>query len=436
MGLWLRARGPAFLSISIHPNHRGIAFLLTLILYVSSCAGLASDSIELLLPKHRILAEELAVIINDADPLSVRIGNYYRKARNIPPQNILRVNFKPGRARMGEKEFRRIKTRIDRLAPATVQAYAITWAAPYRVDCMSITTALAFGFDKDFCSNERCATTRRSPYFMNSTATPYTDLGIRPAIAIAAIRFEQAKALIDRGIQSDASHPAGVAYLVSTMDRARNVRSALYPKIAGLMNDWIQTKSMKTNALQDVNDILFYFTGTTRVEYLDSLGFVPGGIADHLTSTGGQLTNSKQMSALRWLEAGATGSYGTVIEPCNLPGKFPNPGLVMDVYGSGRTLLEAYWQSVQQPGEGIFVGEPLAAPFDGYEVDVQQDRILLTTRTLLPGLYQVLYSRNPVGPYRRLPGYLKSSYHQKEFVLPKPGAGYYKLQLAKGNRRP
>ena len=42
---------------------------------------------------------------------------------------------------------------------------------------------------------------------------------------------------------------------------------------------------------------------------------MPGALADHLTSSGGMLTDSGQMSALRWLEAGATGSYGTVIEP-------------------------------------------------------------------------------------------------------------------------
>jgi threonine synthase len=30
------------------------------------------------------------------------------------------------------------------------------------------------------------------------------------------------------------------------------------------------------------------------------------------------------MSALRWLEAGASGSYGTVVEPCNHPAKFPD----------------------------------------------------------------------------------------------------------------
>jgi hypothetical protein len=26
-------------------------------------------------------------------------------------------------------------------------------------------------------------------------------------------------------------------------------------------------------------------------------------------------------------------------------------------------LIEAYWKSVQMPGQGLFVGEPLAAPY-------------------------------------------------------------------------
>jgi len=69
------------------------------------------------------------------------------------------------------------------------------------------------------------------------------------------------------------------------------------------------------------------------------------------------------MSALRWLEAGATGSYGTVVEPCNLVQKFPNPPVVIGHYLQGETLIEAYWKSVLMPGQGIFIGEPLAEPF-------------------------------------------------------------------------
>jgi len=69
------------------------------------------------------------------------------------------------------------------------------------------------------------------------------------------------------------------------------------------------------------------------------------------------------LAALRWREAGATGSYGTVAEPCNLPQKFPNPAIVIGRYLRGETLIEAYWKSVLMPGQGIFIGEPLAAPF-------------------------------------------------------------------------
>ncbi len=39
---------------------------------------------------------------------------------------------------------------------------------------------------------------------------------------------------------------------------------------------------------------------------------------------------------MRWLEAGATGSYGTVVEPCAITQKFPNPAVVIGRYLLGR----------------------------------------------------------------------------------------------------
>ncbi len=35
----------------------------------------------------------------------------------------------------------------------------------------------------------------------------------------------------------------------------------------------------------------------------------------------------------------------------------------MRYYIRGNSLIEAYWKSVAWPGQGIFVGEPLAKPF-------------------------------------------------------------------------
>jgi uncharacterized protein (TIGR03790 family) len=90
---------------------------------------------------------------------------------------------------------------------------------------------------------------------------------------------------------------------------------------------------------------------------------LPGALADHLTSFGGDLTGKGQMSALRWLDAGATASYGTVSEPCNYWQKFPNPTVLLKWYVNGATAIEAYWKSVAWPAQGVFVGEPLAAPY-------------------------------------------------------------------------
>jgi uncharacterized protein (TIGR03790 family) len=108
---------------------------------------------------------------------------------------------------------------------------------------------------------------------------------------------------------------------------------------------------------------MFYFTGAQRVPDIATDTYLPGAVADHLTSFGGILTGSSQMSSLEWLKAGATGSYGTVVEPCAITAKFPNPGLMMKHYLDGETLIESYWKSVAMPGQGIFIGEPLATPY-------------------------------------------------------------------------
>jgi uncharacterized protein (TIGR03790 family) len=69
------------------------------------------------------------------------------------------------------------------------------------------------------------------------------------------------------------------------------------------------------------------------------------------------------MSALAWIQQGATASYGSVSEPCNLLEKFPEVGILFEHYLHGETALEAYWKSVAMPGQGLFVGEPLVRPF-------------------------------------------------------------------------
>jgi uncharacterized protein (TIGR03790 family) len=112
------------------------------------------------------------------------------------------------------------------------------------------------------------------------------------------------------------------------------------------------------------SNLLFYFTGLFNVPQAASNGWLPGAAADHLTSFGGVLPGGNgQMPITEWLRAGATASYGTVEEPCNYTAKFPRASVLVSHYQRGDTLIEAYWKSVQWPGQGLFVGEPLARPW-------------------------------------------------------------------------
>jgi uncharacterized protein (TIGR03790 family) len=292
---------------------------------------------------------------------------------------------------------------------------------------MSITSAFALGFDRAWCSSKLCATTKQSSYFNSKSASPFSDLKIRPTIALAALDFAQAKALIDRGVAADGTRPQGTAYLVSTSDRARNVRAAIFPEMVTVFSPLVKMRLIETDALRDRDDVLFYFTGRVRVDGLDTLRFLPGAIADHLTSSGGRLTDSRQMSALRWLEAGATGSYGTVVEPCAIPGKFPNPGILMEHYLEGETLIEAYWKSVAMPGEGIFIGEPLAAPFDFLDIRRADGAIVVDTWALKPGTYQLEAAPSVVGPFRAEGRIVRMGFPPQAVRIPDLGAAAYRL---------
>ncbi len=387
------------------------------------------------LPKYRLEANELGVIVNRNDALSVQIADYYRQARHIPAENMIEVEFAGKRSVLPPDEFAEFEQQIKARTPQHVQAYAVTWTTPYAVGCMSITSAIAMGYDADFCAKPTCRTADRAQAYVDSLAAhPYTDLGIRPTMAIAASNFEDAKKLIDRGVAADGSAPSGTAYLVSTSDKDRNVRAAQFERTHKLLGKSIKVDVVKTDMLVDKQDIMFYFTGLKAVSGLDTLRFLPGAVADHLTSSGGKLTDSWQMSALRWLEAGATASYGAVTEPCSYPTKFPVPGAVMMHYLRGSTLIEAYWKSVAWPQEGIFIGEPLAAPYGGYRVEKKDGHLFLHTRALVSGRYGLQTSASVLGPFRKEPFVLTVAAGTNIHQLPDLGERVYLLVPLYGHR--
>lgn len=318
----------------------------------------------------RITAHELGLVINTADPYSVAVGEHYAKRRGIPPAQVLRVQL-PQRASLTPEEFAALDQAIRSQMPENVNGLALAWVQPYAVQCNSLTSALAMGLQPEVCA-QSCAPTRASPYASYFGARPWSVLGVRPAMQLAARSVPAALAMIERGIAADHTLAAGaaepaMAWLAATPDANRNVRERIFPPAGAVPGvAGFEVGRVKSEALPQLRRTLVYETGLARVPVPLGYEWLPGALADHLTSFGGQLerpAGEGQMTVLDWIDAGATASYGTVSEPCNHLQKFPHPQVLIQAYAQGVSALEAYWHSVAWPAQGVFVGEPLAAPF-------------------------------------------------------------------------
>lgn len=313
-------------------------------------------------PGAGLQASELAVVINDSEPNSVEIGEYYRQARSIPSKNMVHVQIPNRPHKLSAEQFRLLKEQIEAQLGPEIQAVLMVWTAPYAVECNSITSAFTLGYDAGQCP-KTCSAGKPSAYFNSHSSRPMSDYGMRLSMLLPTESVEQAKALIGRGTASGFRIPSASAYYLSTSETARNSRVPFFPRPGPVPQRKLTIKYLKADTLEGAQDVMIYQTGMARVDKLDSLRFLPGALADHLTSVGGDLLGGPQMSSLRWLEAGATASYGTVSEPCNYWQKFPHPTVLLSQYLAGATALEAYWRSVAWPAQGVFIGEPLAAPY-------------------------------------------------------------------------
>ena len=402
----------------------------------SGSAGSGAPTV--LLPRTSIEASELGVLVNDADPQSVALADYYVTARGIPAANVVHLTL-PAGAVLPQADFATAKAAVDAALGPEIQALALTWTQPYRVDCMSVTAAFALGFDTKHCNTTGggCGPTAFVDYYDSDSTRPFSDHVYRPTMMLAAASVDDGKALIDRGVSADDTFPTGNGWFVRTTDPARSVRwNAFLQTIdqwkhpEGLTLTYVDNSDGSgSNVIENETDVLFYFTGLAQVPSIDTNTYRPGAVADHLTSFGGQVPTSGQMSALEWLKAGATGSFGTVVEPCNYQSKFPDTRVLLRRYFRGATLVEAYWKSVSTPGEGLFIGEPLARPWGKTNVDWTGETLTIETTLMDPlRVYALESAEAESGPWSAALSPITIPNHQRATItLPNATAKYYRL---------
>jgi hypothetical protein len=177
--------------------------------------------------------------------------------------------------------------------------------------------------------------------------------------------------LIDRSVAADGSSWTGSVYLMRTSDPLRNVQWLSFETVQLSARSLAEAPTflwLDANLLSGKTNVAGITSGRVSHSWLSSNQAAPGALAEHLTSYAGSLFDATaqvfgagQMSLLDWIEAGYAGSYGTVIEPCAFPAKFPDP-MYHYWYARGFSLGESFMMAVQNPYQGLLVGDPLCAP--------------------------------------------------------------------------
>lgn len=331
--------------------------------------------------------QNVLVVIDEAVPDSVTIGEYYAAARDIPEGNILRLNS----PQLGD--FSEVLNNLG----TPIKDYCVAEGIEDQIDYVVLTKGIPYTFSgmRDSVSSilyseathtwsgtcdEGVAATE-NPYFRKAQFFDYNEQYAKGSIPLRNRRLVMmlseltpggAMINIDAGVASDESDPAGTVYFFSAVPGVAVPR--LWPRHsfipntrASLTSLGVASEHFVVSSEDDANlfnapDVMGYLTGAVSVEFVSNT-YLAGAVADHLTSFGGDLLDAGgQMSILEFTDAGVTGSSGTVTEPCNFPSKFVNP-ILYERYAAGFNLAETMWMSLDQPWQTMMVGDPLAQPW-------------------------------------------------------------------------
>jgi len=363
----------------------------------------------------------VVVVVNQNSTNSVQLGNYYCEKRCVPPQNLLRINWTGGNTTWAQSDFDTnllnplVAMLSSRGLTNQVDYVVLSMDIPYQVTAAdginSTTAALFYGFKTDDCSTN-CPAGIPGCNLPDASSNAYAaSEGIfrqTPPIAagsnswlvtmLTSSNLAQAQAIIDCSVASDGAFPTQTVWLAKTSDLARNVRylefdNAIFDaRVAGNFS----IARINLDSPYGLTNLLGYQTGLAGFNLLPNV-FVPGAMADSLTSYGGViLAPNGQTSLLAFMNAGACGSYGTVTEPCNYLQKFPSP---QDYFYQARgfSLAECYYMSLVNPYQGLIVGEPLAAPFARPPVGAW---VNLPTNSVLSGITNLTLQCTASAPNR------------------------------------
>ncbi len=414
---------------------------------------------------------ELAVIMNRESGPSVALAEAYAGLRDVPRRNLIPVHIPLQQGRgplaMTPAEFTRLiwnpvrRELRERGLESLVQAWVYSVDIPLRVTTdppMSV-QGLTFVRNRIPPSEAIAKGTYQSPLYagegmagrpgfapqtFDSFARWLHDDMPLPSMLLGVTApggnsEAEILAYLRRGKASDGTFPAGTIYFVTSDDIRSRCRAWQFPPAVRALRHMRVPVRITDTFPEGANDVMGLMMGAPVVNPQRIGSFLPGAVAEHLTSFAGDFSSTHQTKLSRWLAAGATGSAGTVTEPYSIPAKFPSARLFA-FYASGCTLIESFAQAVESPLQLITVGDPLAAPW-APQVDYRLHGLPASGRLSAPvevtaargagdrgpvhfGRYEFFINGQPAGTGTRIrldPASLAPGEHELRFVARRTG---------------
>lgn len=336
---------------------------------------------------------EVAVVVNDASSLSRTVGEYYARARGIPASQVCRLRTAGVEEIDRATYVREIEDPIaiwlrQRGLVDKILIIATTAGMPLKIrgdgglrsTAASVDSELAALYMKLKGERVPLAGPRANPYYASRRARfAHPDTPIYMVARLAGYRFEDIRAMIDRGLRAE---NRGVVVLDG---KGRFWDGG---------DDWLRRAARKlpggravleesSDVVTGVKDVIGYAgwgsNDPNRKTRTVSMGWLPGALVTEYVSTNartfaeppaswnigrwgfpaGFWRGSPQSLTADWIRAGATAATGHVYEP--YLAQTPRPEELFLAYVvEGRTLAESFYRSIPAVSwMNVLAGDPL-----------------------------------------------------------------------------
>lgn len=337
---------------------------------------------------------EVLLLVNGNSLRSRQVANHYARLRQIPPQNVVLLDLPDSvlsaYAEIPPADFARLiwepanKAMQERGIADHILAWAYSADFPTRIDGSPKISVQGITFARNSLPEANVIDKGQyvSPLFagpdkagafqapahsfdafkgalLENMPLPSMMLGLTGA---RGMDIEGVLKSLSRGALADRTSPKGTVFFVVNPDVRSGCREWQYPAAQQELAARHVAAVITSNMPAGRSGILGVMTGAEWVDAVSVGSFLPGAMADHLTSYSGILDTFIQSKLTDWLEAGATMSAGPVTEPYANWAKFPNARFFSH-YASGCTAIESFYQSVRCPLQLLMVGDPLACPW-------------------------------------------------------------------------